>query len=125
VYPGGDELRAVPVEGRNLQGHDALEPPGDAECVACLGVGVGVRVPGSVPEQLQAAPVGIVDGDEGDAVVVIEVSSCDELAVPQPFDPCQVGQVDDVNEADWPPAVLHVRPASFADGGEVEAVSLG
>jgi hypothetical protein len=52
-------------------------------------------------------------------------SGCDDLTVAGSFDPRQVCRVDDVNEAEWPTAVLHVRPAALADLCEVEAVLLG
>ena len=73
---------------------------------------------------MRRAPVGVVDGDDRDPVVVIEVAGRDELTVATALRPREVRRIDDVDETWRAATVLDVRPAVFAGGRDVDAVAV-
>ena len=54
-----------------------------------------------------------------------DVSCSQVLAIAVALEPADRGRTKDFDDATLSAAVLHVRPAGFVDGGEVEAVAGG
>ena len=122
---GGDVLGAVPVEG--FEGdRDGAFGRGFFGWVAQLGeerCGFGPFVDGGVAEDFEAGLVGVVHEEEGDAVVMEEVSGGDVLLVAAEVGEGEGAVVEDVEEAGVAATELHVGPSGFADSGHVEAVA--
>jgi len=74
-------------------------------------------------QDLQAAPVRVVDQDQRGPVVMGQVADADVLAVAGKVGKGQRGAIHYLEKAGRPAAVLNMRPARFADGGEIEAVA--
>ena len=123
----GDVLRAIPVEGFDVDDEGSLDGGfvvGGAKLLD-QGRGLGAFVYFGAAEDLEAGLGGVVHEDEGYAVVVLEVAGGDVLLVAT-----EVGEgdgliVEDVDEASGASAMLDVGPAGFAGGGHVEGVAGG
>ena len=120
----GDVLRAVPVEGGEVDEDDALGAAFivDRELIF-PGGGFGPGNGFEVGEDFEAGLVGVVHEEEGGAVVGAEVAGGDVLAVAGDVGVGEGAVVDDVEEAGGAAAKLDVRPAVGGDGGDVEAVA--
>lgn len=123
---GGDELRAVPIIGQDLDAEDALR--GSAVAAAWLkflcefGMLSGIENLGFA-EDFQAAAARVVDQEKGDAFVHREAPGADQLAVASVVGEGDFAGAENPEESSRATTVLNVGPAVFGDGAHVEAVA--
>jgi hypothetical protein len=123
----GDVLGAVPVEGFDVNEDSPLGWglfPGNFELAdQPLGFRGALVNPGAA-QDLEPGLVRVVHKEEGDAVVMLQVSNADVLLVAAQVGEANGALVEDVEKAFLASAVLDVRPTGFGRRGHVEAIAL-
>jgi hypothetical protein len=117
--------RAVPVERDDVEKRDALHAAGIAGQIDRAherGIGLGERKEAQPPEQLQPLALHEVHHDDRSAVVVRRVVRADVLQVAAEVGKGKARRRQHPQEPRRAAAVLHVRPARFADRREEERV---
>jgi hypothetical protein len=119
-------LRAVPVEGLDVDEDDPLDDVG----FVCGAEGFDegwsfliVLVDLDATEDLEASLVGIVHEEQSHARIVLQIAEADVLLVAAQVREADERWVHDTDKALGAAAVLYVGPTGLADGGHVDAVA--
>ena len=108
---GRDVLRAVPVEGDDVDDDETLHPPIEAESFEQFRR--RVRLEAGVAVELDSAAVRVVDRDDRHAIVAGDVAGGDVLAVAEPLGPGDLRRPDDLEEPDRTTAVLQGKLSNY------------
>ena len=121
----GDVLRAVPIEGFQMQQEGSLGlslVSGKSETSGEIGRGVEIaRL--HVRQNLETRAVRVIHQDQGDAIIGADIAQADVLPVAAKVGEAERLFVEDFEEAGRTAAMLHIRPARFRDARHIEAVA--
>ena len=122
---GCDVLRAIPVEGLDLDQEGALDHGAIIRHrEPCAQRRIIVDIDGSHPaKDLETAPVGIIHQEERHTIIEGHVAGRDVLPIAAEIGEAEFSVGPNAKETGRAAPELHVGPASLGDRGDIEAVT--